>query len=103
MIAILGRPRTSAKIDDISVLGQVAWLLGQSNLIIDEFSFPYFMLWDELESSVSCRLPNSSIGLLVHLLALKPKICSLKCSVSDRDPDRRSFFTSDSDSPPRYQ
>ena len=69
MMAILGRPRTSAKIDDISVLGQVAWLLGRSNLIIDEFSFPYFMLWDELESTVSCRPSKSSIGPLVHLIA----------------------------------
>ena len=37
MMAILDRPRMSAKIDDISVLGQVAQLLGWSNLIIDEF------------------------------------------------------------------
>ena len=40
MLAILGRLRTGAKIDDISVLGQVAWLLGRPNLIIDDLSFP---------------------------------------------------------------
>ena len=55
MLAILGRPPTGAKIDNISVLVQVAWLLGRSNLIIDDFSLPNLMFKDEVESAVSCR------------------------------------------------
>ena len=69
MLRILGGPRTGAKIDDISVLDQVASLLGRSNLIIDGFSFPYFMLLDELKSTVSCWPSKSSIDPLVHLIA----------------------------------
>ena len=56
MMAILGRPRTSAKIDDISVLGQVVRLLGRSDLTIDPLSFPIFVFYNELESTISYRL-----------------------------------------------
>ena len=54
MLAMLGRPPTGAKIDAISVLGEVARLLGRSDLVIDLFLFAIFTLQDEFESTVSC-------------------------------------------------
>ena len=70
MLAILGLSRTGAKTDDISVLGQVAWLLGRPDLIIDNLSFPNFVLLDDYESSVSCRPSKSSIGPQVYLIVI---------------------------------
>ena len=56
MLAMLARHLTHAKIENISVLGQVAWLLGQSDLIIDPLAFPIFVFYNEFESTTSYRL-----------------------------------------------
>ena len=56
MLAMLARHPTRAKIDNISVLGQVARLLGRSDLTIDPLSFPVFVFYNEFESTISYRL-----------------------------------------------
>ena len=53
MLAMMVRQPTRAKIDKISVLGEVAWLLGRSDLVIDLFSFAIFTLLDEFKSTLS--------------------------------------------------
>ena len=53
MLAMLARQPTGAKIDEISVLGEVARLLGRSDLVIDLFSFAIFTLLDEFKSTLS--------------------------------------------------
>ena len=53
MLAMLARRPTRAKIDDISVLGQVVRLLGRSDLTIDPLSFPVFVFYNEFESTTS--------------------------------------------------
>ena len=53
---LASRHPTRAKIDNISVLGQVARLLGQSDHIIDPISFPIFVFYNEFESTISYRL-----------------------------------------------
>ena len=53
MLAMMARQPTGAKIDKISVLGEVARLLGRSDLVIDLFSFAIFTLLDEFKSTLS--------------------------------------------------
>ena len=56
MLAMLARHPTRAKIDNISVLGQVARLLGRSDVTIDPLSFPISTFYHEFESIISYRL-----------------------------------------------
>ena len=45
---------------------------------------------------------NACSKLISHENPNRHLICSLKCSVGDRDLDRRSFLTSEMDSPPQH-
>ena len=53
MLALLGRQSMGVNIYEISVLGEVARLLGRSDLVIDLFSFAIFTLLDEFKSTLS--------------------------------------------------
>ena len=55
MLAMLGRQSMGVNIYEISVLGEVAWLLGRSDLVINLFLFAIFTLQDEFETTASCR------------------------------------------------